>query len=179
LDEINPVIVPDLADFGEGRRADAVVKSHVRSSLELFNTLMSRGVCREQARMVLPQNLYTEYYGTVNLNNLLKFIGLRRQKLRQRFGRRLWEHINKMSYHKLKPKFEIGDLALYVEYGGSTIFSADTIEKMAVIISGPNYGMSMTYEDWEVIDEPLFDILCDGRLQKNIPQKYLQKVRKK
>ena len=78
LDEINPIIVPDLADFGEGRRADAVVKSHVRSSLELFNTLMSRGVCREQARMVLPQNLYTEYYGTVNLNNLLKFIGLRR-----------------------------------------------------------------------------------------------------
>jgi thymidylate synthase (FAD) len=27
--------------------------------------------------MVLPQNLYTEYYGTVNLNNLLKFIDLR------------------------------------------------------------------------------------------------------
>jgi len=77
LDEINPVIVPDLADFGEGKRADLAVKSHVRNSLELFNTLMSRGVCREQARMVLPQNLYTEYYGTVNLNNLLKFIGLR------------------------------------------------------------------------------------------------------
>ena len=77
LDEINPVIVPDLADFGEGRRADMAVKSHVMSSLELFNTLMSRGVCREQARMVLPQNLYTEYYGTVNLNNLLKFISLR------------------------------------------------------------------------------------------------------
>ena len=77
LDEINPVIVPDLADFGEGRRADMAVKAHVMSSLELFNTLMSQGVCREQARMVLPQNLYTEYYGTVNLNNLLKFIGLR------------------------------------------------------------------------------------------------------
>jgi thymidylate synthase (FAD) len=78
LDEINPVIVPDLADFGEGRRADMAVKAHVMSSLELFNTLMRQGVCREQARMVLPQNLYTEYYGTVNLNNLLKFIGLRR-----------------------------------------------------------------------------------------------------
>ena len=35
------------------------------------------GVCREQARMILPQSLYTEYYGTVNLNNLLKFIDLR------------------------------------------------------------------------------------------------------
>ena len=34
-------------------------------------------MCREQARGVLPQNLYTEYYGTVNLNNLIKFIELR------------------------------------------------------------------------------------------------------
>ena len=25
----------------------------------------------------MPQNLYTEYYGTTNLNNLLKFIDLR------------------------------------------------------------------------------------------------------
>ena len=34
-------------------------------------------MCREQARGVLPQNLYTEYYGSVNLSNLLKFIDLR------------------------------------------------------------------------------------------------------
>ena len=34
-------------------------------------------MCREQARGVLPQNLYTRYYGTTNLNNLLKFIDLR------------------------------------------------------------------------------------------------------
>jgi len=27
--------------------------------------------------MVLPQNLYTEYYATANLNNILKFIELR------------------------------------------------------------------------------------------------------
>jgi thymidylate synthase (FAD) len=39
--------------------------------------MLERGVCREQARMVLPQNLYTEYYGTCNLSNLLKFIDLR------------------------------------------------------------------------------------------------------
>ena len=38
--------------------------------------IKARG-CREQARGVLPQNMYTEYYGTVNLNNLLKFIELR------------------------------------------------------------------------------------------------------
>jgi thymidylate synthase (FAD) len=38
---------------------------------------MEAGVCREQARGVLPQNLYTEYYGSANLNNILKFVDLR------------------------------------------------------------------------------------------------------
>lgn len=57
--------------------ANNVVKKHHRNSVKLYNKLLAAGVCREQARGVLPQNLYTEYYGTVNLNNLLKFIDLR------------------------------------------------------------------------------------------------------
>ena len=54
-----------------------VVKRHHQRSLALYDNLVGSGVCREQARGVLPQNMYTEYYGTVNLNNLLKFIDLR------------------------------------------------------------------------------------------------------
>ena len=57
--------------------AQQAVMQHHEKSLALFNTLIAAGVCREQARGVLPQNMYTEYYGTVNLNNLLKFIDLR------------------------------------------------------------------------------------------------------
>ena len=57
--------------------ASEAVKEHHSDSLVLFDKLIEAGVCREQARGVLPQNLYTEYYGTVNLNNLLKFIDLR------------------------------------------------------------------------------------------------------
>ena len=57
--------------------ANQAVHNHHKKSLELFDTLIEAGVCREQARGVLPQNLYTHYYGTVNLNNLLKFIDLR------------------------------------------------------------------------------------------------------
>ena len=57
--------------------ASDAVKEHHRRSLKLFDQLIDSGVCREQARGVLPQNLYTEYYGTVNLNNLLKFVDLR------------------------------------------------------------------------------------------------------
>ena len=54
-----------------------LLESRSNDCLQAFQVLLEAGVCREQARMILPQNLYTEYYGTVNLNNLLKFIGLR------------------------------------------------------------------------------------------------------
>ena len=54
-----------------------LLNNRTRDCLETFHVMIDAGVCREQARMVLPQNLYTEYYGTVNLNNLLKFIDLR------------------------------------------------------------------------------------------------------
>ena len=74
---IDPVIIPDLSDPGFGITASHVVESHNKQSLHLYNKLIAAGVCREQARGVLPQNLYTEYYGTSNLSNLLKFIDLR------------------------------------------------------------------------------------------------------
>lgn len=76
-DNINPIIYPDLSDANFGIKANAVIESHHKKSLDLFNTLISRGICREQARGVLPQNMYTEYYGTCNLNNMIKFIKLR------------------------------------------------------------------------------------------------------
>ena len=50
---------------------------HHNDCLKFFDNLLDAGVCREQARGVLPQNLYTEYYATANLNNILKFIELR------------------------------------------------------------------------------------------------------
>ena len=73
---INPwVEEPD--QWIQGRRIDDLVKDHHEDCVNVYNKMMELGVCREQARGVLPQNLYTEYYGTVNLGNLLKFIDLR------------------------------------------------------------------------------------------------------
>jgi thymidylate synthase (FAD) len=60
-----------------GLPADWVVKEHHRKSLQLYEDLIEAGVCREQARGILPQNMYTEYYASANLNNILKFIDLR------------------------------------------------------------------------------------------------------
>ena len=76
-DLINPIIYADWDDSSCGDKAASVICAHHKASVRLYNRLKTEGVCREQARGVLPQNLYTEYYGTVNLNNLIKFIGLR------------------------------------------------------------------------------------------------------
>jgi len=74
---IDPVVLHDLSDYDHGISASEVLKMQTQRSLDTFRDLLSNGVCREQARMILPQNLYTEYYGTVNMSNLLKFIDLR------------------------------------------------------------------------------------------------------
>ena len=74
---IDPVVLHDLSDYDHGISASEVLKMQTQRSLDTFRDLLSNGVCREQARMILPQNLYTEYYGTVNASNLLKFIDLR------------------------------------------------------------------------------------------------------
>ena len=64
-------------DMVDNQEVSKLVQDHHKKSLELFESLLDSGVCREQARGVLPQNMYTEYYGTANLGNLLKFIDLR------------------------------------------------------------------------------------------------------
>lgn len=74
---INPIYLPDMDDLRFGTSCADYLKIHTDSSVNLYEKLIAVGICREQARMALPQNLYTEYYGTVNLNNLLKFIDLR------------------------------------------------------------------------------------------------------
>ena len=69
--QIDPLITFD------GIQASQAIRAHHKNSLLLFDQLVEAGVCREQARGVLPQNLYTTYYGTIDLNNLLKFLELR------------------------------------------------------------------------------------------------------
>jgi len=76
-DLINPMVPVPYNNAGFQGDASAVMKDWNQKAVKFYNDLMEAGVCREQARGVLPQNLYTEYYGTVNLSNLLKFIDLR------------------------------------------------------------------------------------------------------
>ena len=77
-----------------GKASDVITAYH-KDSLRLYDALLDAGVCREQARGILPQNLYTEYYGTTNLSNLMKFIDLRTHEGAQ------WE-IQQVAYACLK-----------------------------------------------------------------------------
>ena len=60
---------------------DEALREEIRQqnvkSLELYNHLLDKGVCREQARGVLPQNMMVTFWGTVDLSNLLHFLELR------------------------------------------------------------------------------------------------------
>lgn len=60
----NPELIKAIAD-------------HNQASFALYQKLLDAGVCREQARGVLPQNMMVTFWGTVDLSNLLHFLELR------------------------------------------------------------------------------------------------------
>ena len=72
---VNPVI--DMGYWSGTTKAAEMFAEHCAESRQMFESMIEAGVCREQARAVLPQAMYVEYYATANLNNILKFIDLR------------------------------------------------------------------------------------------------------
>jgi len=73
----NPLLSFGTEEWGYSGYAPELVKKYHQNSVTFYRALLRAGICREQARGVLPQNLYTEYYGTVNLHNALKFCASR------------------------------------------------------------------------------------------------------
>lgn len=67
----------DNAFIEKNEDAKKAVKSASAYALSTYNKLLEFGVCREQARGILPQNMFTTFYATVNMRNLLHFLGLR------------------------------------------------------------------------------------------------------
>jgi len=75
-------------------KASDLVKKNTRKSLKLYESMIENGICREQARMVLPQSMYTEYWCTANLLNIIKFLKLRLPEESQWEIRRLAEEMS-------------------------------------------------------------------------------------
>jgi thymidylate synthase (FAD) len=54
-----------------------VLNKHFDTSYEIYTYLLDDGVCREQARGVLTQSTYTEFYWKIDLHNLMHYLRLR------------------------------------------------------------------------------------------------------
>lgn len=53
------------------------VRRTAATQVKLYEAMLEKGVAKEQARMVLPQNMYCRMYATCNLRSLAHFHGLR------------------------------------------------------------------------------------------------------
>lgn len=59
------------------REAQTVITNCSLVAYDNYQDLLDLGVAREVARMVLPVNIYTEWYWKIDLHNLLHFLKLR------------------------------------------------------------------------------------------------------
>ena len=66
-----------VIDEANRERAMATYLESCRGAVAHYKELLSLGVCREQARCVLPLGLYSEVYWTVSLQAVAHFIRLR------------------------------------------------------------------------------------------------------
>lgn len=64
--------------------ANKVYTSLLKDAKYAYNKLLDLGVCREQARMLLPVSLYTSSYWTCSLHALIHFLNLRLDKHAQK-----------------------------------------------------------------------------------------------
>ncbi len=104
--------VADPAFEDESLRA--MIRKQNEDSLKLYNDLLDAGVCREQARGVLPQNMMVTFWGTVDLSNLLHFLELRDSKHAQWEIREYAQAIKKL----IKPV--VPHVAAYYESKGQS-----------------------------------------------------------
>lgn len=73
---------------------NCTVKSIALICLNLYTSMLEQGVCAEQARMILPQNMYTEWYWTGSLYAFARVCGLRLKKDTQAETRYIAEQIS-------------------------------------------------------------------------------------
>lgn len=66
-----------LGQVENQKECTKLLKDSYDQSLQTYNKLLEKGVCREQARLVVPVGNYTQFYATANLRNWFAFYKLR------------------------------------------------------------------------------------------------------
>lgn len=65
------------ADEGLALYAQGEIKMASERAFDVYRRLLEQGIAKEQARLVLPLNLYTEMRWTCNARSMMNFLGLR------------------------------------------------------------------------------------------------------
>ena len=67
-ESVNPLLAKEVQEY---------IKISQECSYKTYQSLLENGVSREIARMVLPLNIYTQWYWSIDLHNLMHFLRLR------------------------------------------------------------------------------------------------------
>ncbi|WHM52932.1 thymidylate synthase [Sulfitobacter phage vB_SupP_AX] len=76
-DTVNKQASSGEFDFAEATAIQSMIDRASERAFDDYEELLSRGVSREMARIILPLNMYTEIVWKMDLNNMLKFLWLR------------------------------------------------------------------------------------------------------
>ena len=76
----------DVTDTLDHNQFTKWLKTNNDNCFGVYESMLSMGVAKEMARMVLPVNILTEIYVNIDMSNLIKFFGLRDDPHAQ------WEH---------------------------------------------------------------------------------------
>jgi len=73
---------PGAYRFEDGNEAQTdqirtAVMMHCKNAFRYYENLLASGIAKEQARILLPLNTYTEFYFTCNARSLMNFLELR------------------------------------------------------------------------------------------------------
>lgn len=69
-----------IEDRGLTEWAKGEIILHSQRAFDLYRKLLDQGIAKEQARMVLPLNLYTEARWSANARSMMNFLALRNAK---------------------------------------------------------------------------------------------------
>lgn len=73
----NKQVTDEVADHNAAHQFLVDLEGQCETAYKSYEDALESGIGREQARMVLPINLYTEWYWKIDLHNLLHFLALR------------------------------------------------------------------------------------------------------
>jgi len=90
----------------KGAALTAALEDHYRRVYELYEDMLAQGVAKEQARIVLPLALYTQFYWTVNARSLINFLRLRTDRHAQYEIRAYAERIEEIFREKMPWSYE-------------------------------------------------------------------------